>query len=129
MSFSDCINDFTAHLRRGGYSARTIRAYGFDLEKFSAYMNDVREMRNKSVGIDDIEKNHIKGWIDSLLEKGNTARTIARKIATLKSFYNYRFLYDCFVFRFTTDKIYPVRNATSIFIMTIPGNARWICVI
>jgi integrase/recombinase XerC len=69
------------------YSSNTITAYQTDLEQFAAYVL-------AEFGIEGIEKaDHqvIRSWVVSLMEAGVKARSVNRKITTLKSFY--RFLY------------------------------------
>ena len=65
------------------YSPNTCVAYKNDLEKFYTYISNTYE-------ISEIEKiNHqmIRSWLTSLIESGIQARSINRKITTLKSFY------------------------------------------
>ena len=67
------------------YSPNTCIAYKNDLEQFYTYLSDTYE-------ISEIEKiNHqmIRSWLTSLMESGIQARSINRKITTLKSFYKY----------------------------------------
>jgi integrase/recombinase XerC len=47
----------------------------------------LRPSRQKN--IDEIEYNFIRSWIVSLVEKGNSHRTINRKISVLKSYYKF----------------------------------------
>jgi len=83
MTYSQGIKEFLASLRRSGYSSRTLSAYEFDLIKFAEFIGDF------DIPIDNLDKNIIKTWIDSCLLHGNSTRTVARKLATLKSFFNF----------------------------------------
>ncbi|MFZ4740143.1 MAG: tyrosine-type recombinase/integrase [Bacteroidales bacterium] len=67
------------------YSPNTCIAYKNDLEQFYSFISDTYE-------ITEIEKvNHqmIRSWLTLLMESGIQARSINRKITTLKSFYKY----------------------------------------
>lgn len=92
MLWTDAINEFIRELRIRGYSARTLDAYVFDLEKFNEYLDNSLKMDAPSIEVDDIDNQVIRGWIDERLAQGNTARTVARKLATVKSLF--RFLYE-----------------------------------
>ena len=66
------------------YSSHTVKAYRTDLRIFESYL--------KEIIIHTIDKaNHsmIRSWLVEELNKGNSARTVNRKITSLKSFYKY----------------------------------------
>ena len=67
------------------YSVNTIRAYDNDLTQFFQYTSD-------HFGHQDIHKIDHKGirnWMVSLMDNNISARSVNRKITTLKSFYKY----------------------------------------
>ena len=67
------------------YSLNTIRAYNNDLSQFFQYTNE-------QYGHQDILKMDHKGirnWMISLMDNNISARTVNRKITTLKSFYKF----------------------------------------
>jgi integrase/recombinase XerC len=67
------------------YSPHTVTAYRIDLDQFSEYLNN-------QYNITDIQKvNHpmIRSWLVAMMEQGISARSVTRKLTTLKSFYNY----------------------------------------
>ena len=79
------VRRFLSHLRyEKRYSAHTIRAYESDLELFFEYL----ERTYQTTSIPD---NHfqIRSWIVQLIDSGVTARSVNRKITTLKSFYRF----------------------------------------
>ena len=81
LIFSFC--DYLLHQKR--YSAHTIAAYKKDLEQFKQFLFLDFEIDNIKSATTPI----IRSWIVHLIEKEISARTINRKISTLKSFYKY----------------------------------------
>ena len=66
------------------YSSHTVKAYRTDLSLFHSYLNDTYNMP-----IDKANHAMIRSWLVEEINKGNVARTVNRKITTLKSFYKY----------------------------------------
>lgn len=67
-------------------SSHTVTAYQNDLEQFVAYVKDNLGM----VKLSDITAADIRTWIITLLEDNNhTARTVNRKLSSLKAYYRY----------------------------------------
>lgn len=66
------------------YSQHTVAAYRKDLEQFLAFSEIGSQTELQ-------EANHqlIRGWIVELLESGQTARTVNRKLSCLRSFFNW----------------------------------------
>lgn len=80
------IQSFLQYIRyEKRFSQHTVTAYQHDLEQFSEFLKTTFETENA------VEVNHsmIRSWMVSLLEQGNTTRTINRKITTLKTFYKF----------------------------------------
>ena len=79
-------DDFIKYLQfEKRYSEHTLVAYHTDLVQFIQYLD-------KSDGDFDVKKvtsKHIRSWIISLMEEKVSARSINRKIATLRSFYKF----------------------------------------
>lgn len=67
------------------YSIHTIRSYQDDLIQFIDFL----EMQYGQVRLKEVSHNYIRSWLASLKEQKITARTINRKISTLKSFFKY----------------------------------------
>lgn len=65
-------------------SEHTVVAYLADLEEFADYIR-----QNDMAEIDSVTYSTVRGWIVSLSEKGITARSINRKMASLKSYYKF----------------------------------------
>ncbi len=82
------INAFLKYLsNEKRYSEHTIRSYKSDLEQFVAFGN--KEIEN----FDPLTSDHhvIRRWIVFLMESGIAARSVNRKITTLKSFYKFQY--------------------------------------
>lgn len=92
MTLQDGIDMFLAELRRRGYSERTIHAYLFDLEKLGSFLSEKASLNPASADISSIDSDLLRRWIDNALFNGNKIKTVARKVATIKSMF--RFLYQ-----------------------------------
>ena len=68
------------------YSSHTVKAYRTDLKLFQSYLKDIY-----TISIHKANHAMIRSWLVKELNKGNSARTVNRKITTLKSFYKYLF--------------------------------------
>lgn len=66
------------------YSANTIRSYESDLHQFITYLGS-----NHIHSLDDVRKPLLRSYLGSLLEGGLTKKSVARKIACLRSFFRY----------------------------------------
>ncbi len=79
-------NSFAAYLKLSrGYSEHTLAAYRSDLEKLPAYL----EIRDFRIGPTGIERFHLDDFIRYLSELGLAARSQARLISALKTFFAY----------------------------------------
>lgn len=66
-----------------GLSANTIDAYMHDLDKLIEYAE------SNNLGLSDIKTRHIESLLADLYDKNITARSIARVLSGLKSFFNF----------------------------------------
>lgn len=79
------INEYTQYLtqeRRS--SANTVASYVRDVTQFSAYLHDIEE-----VGFEVCEQEHVDRYIAFMNVKGKSSASIARSLASLKSFFGY----------------------------------------
>lgn len=67
------------------YSKHTVVAYQNDLQQFSDYLNKIYELNLAS----QVRHTQIRSWLVSLMENKIEARSINRKISTLKSYFKF----------------------------------------
>jgi len=67
------------------YSPHTLLAYQNDLKYFVSYLEETYEFSKPGNATTEM----IRSWIVTLMDQGLKARSINRKISTLKAFYNY----------------------------------------
>lgn len=88
MQFLVAIEDFLRYLTSvRNYSPHTLKAYRQDLEQFYAFC--VEYYDRDPVALGDIDKISVRHFLGMLTEVKFTARSSARKLAALKSFFRY----------------------------------------
>ena len=70
-----------------GYSAHTVTAYQHDLEKFLNFIYKYDSILLKDFG--KIDRQTIRHFLGKEYEEGNSAKTVARRLASIKSLFNY----------------------------------------
>jgi tyrosine recombinase XerC len=70
-----------------GYSAHTVTAYQHDLEKFMNFIYQYDSILLKDFG--KIDRQAIRHFLGKEYEEGNSAKTVARRLASIKSLFNY----------------------------------------
>jgi len=70
-----------------GYSAHTVTAYQHDLEKFLNFIYKYDSILLKDFG--KIDRQAIRHFLGKEYEEGNSAKTVARRLASIKSLFNY----------------------------------------
>ncbi len=68
------------------FSEHTITSYSTDLDQFSIFLSEEYQISNE---VSEISFQIVRSWIASLLEKGVTARSVNRKISTLKTYFKF----------------------------------------
>jgi integrase/recombinase XerC len=66
------------------YSPNTLRSYESDLQHFVSYL-----LTNEVHSLEDVRKPLLRTYFSSLLGEGLTKKSIARKIASMRSFFRY----------------------------------------
>jgi site-specific recombinase XerD len=70
-----------------GYSAHTVTAYQHDLDKFLNFIYQYDSNLLKDFG--KIDRQAIRHFLGKVYEEGNSAKTVARRLASIKSLFNY----------------------------------------
>ena len=88
------------------YSRHTITSYDNDLRQFEAHLTDLPD------NTDLIQANHraIRSWVASLVNDGLEAKSINRKIASLRSFYKF-LLKQEIISKSPTEKIQVLKTS------------------
>lgn len=82
----EAIEQFISYLRfEKRFSPHTVTAYQSDLQQFEIYLRSVYQVEK----IREINHPIIRSWVVSLMESGVSARSVNRKITTLKTFYRF----------------------------------------
>lgn len=80
------VEQYIQYLRyEKNYSSHTVFAYKRDLEQFLAFASDTFQLEHPS----DIDADIIRAWMLALMEKGDTARSVNRKLSSLRSYWRY----------------------------------------
>ena len=80
------IDQFLNYLRyERNASPLTVQTYEESLREFESYLN----LRDDGLSLDKVDADLIRDWMESLMDKGNTASTINKKLSALRSFYRF----------------------------------------
>ena len=66
-------------------SLLTVESYSEDLKAFQSYFTNL----DSQLSWETITANDIRSWMESMMDKGNTATTINRRLSALRSFYRF----------------------------------------
>lgn len=72
-------------------SAHTITSYKTDINQFTEFLNESEDFDTLSSDINSVTRLDIRMWLGQLSEEGYARNTIARKVASLRSFFKYCF--------------------------------------
>ncbi len=72
-------------------SPHTIVSYKTDLHQFEEFCKEEHEMTTGSVNLNRIDRLLIRLWLGKLTDKGLSKSSIARKVASVRSFFKYCF--------------------------------------
>ncbi len=85
---TETIKEFLKYIQyERGYSAHTVIAYQYDLEKFLNFIYQYDSILLKDFG--KIDRLTIRHFLGKEYEEGNSAKTVARRLASIKSLFNY----------------------------------------
>ena len=84
----DIISDFLTYLEKERhYSRFTINAYGYDLRQFVEFFEEYSGTPVSDFG--DVDKIAIRHFLGKEFEEGYSSKTVARRLASVKSFLKY----------------------------------------
>lgn len=67
------------------YSPHTVTSYSNDIGQFLSFLLEQYDMEDITL----VRHQHVRSWVVSLMEKGNKARSVNRKLSALKSYFNF----------------------------------------
>ncbi len=80
------INQFLDYLRyERNASPQTVQTYEESLRAFESYLT----FRDNELSLDSVDTDLIRDWMESLMDKGNSASTINKNLSALRSFYRF----------------------------------------
>ena len=80
------IDQFLDYLRyERNASPQTVQTYEESLRAFDSYLT----FRDNGLSIDSVDSDLIRDWMESLMDKGNSASTINKNLSALRSFYRF----------------------------------------
>ena len=72
------------------YSPRTIESYKADLEAFEQYFKTL----DSQLAWESIDSDVVRGWMEHMMDGGNTASTVNRRLSALRSLYRFALVRD-----------------------------------
>ena len=80
------IRQFLDYLRfERGYSELTVQNYGKDLAAFQSYVSGLEG----GLSLESADSDIVRNWMESMMDKGNAATTICRRLSALRAFYRF----------------------------------------
>lgn len=80
------INQFLNYLRyERNASPLSVQTYEESLREFESYLT----LRDNDLSLSSVDTDLIRDWMESLMDKGNSASTINKKLSALRSFYRF----------------------------------------
>ena len=80
------IDKFQDYLRlERNYSMRTVDEYGKDLRQFESYFTSLES----GLSWAEVDSDIIRGWMESMIDRGNTATSVKQRLSAVRSFYRF----------------------------------------
>ncbi len=80
------IDQFLSYLQyERNRSERTVKAYGDDLRSFEAFFKNLDDQ----LSWESVDSDVIRSWMESMMDKGNTATSISRRLSAVRSLYRF----------------------------------------
>ena len=68
------------------YSERTVGEYGEDLQKFESFFKGL----DATLTWETVDADVIRDWMESMMDEGNVATSVNRRLSAVRSFYRFR---------------------------------------
>ena len=85
MTIADFLNYLQYERNR---SVLTVKGYGEDLNAFEAYFKSL----DGHLSWESVDSDVIRDWMESMIDKGNSATSVNRRLSALRSFYRFALL-------------------------------------
>ncbi len=80
------VDDFLGYLQaEKNYSLLTQQSYRDDLQAFETFFRQ----KDDDLGWENVDADVVRDWMEEMMDKGNTATTINRRLSALRSFYRF----------------------------------------
>ena len=80
------VEGFLHYLRyERNYAELTVMGYGKDLEDFQEYFQSLDD----DLSWTTIDSDIVRGWMESMMDRGNSAASVNRRLSALRAFYRY----------------------------------------
>lgn len=80
------IKEFLGYLQfERNYSPQTLESYGRDLNEFEQYFKNLEG----HLSWDTVDEDVIRDWMSSMMDRGNTARSVNRRLSALRSLFRF----------------------------------------
>lgn len=87
-NFKQYIDDFDSYLEKErGYSKHTCVSYIHDLQRFNDFL--IEYAGTSDISMQNLDKQAIRHFLGKEFEEGFSAKTVGRRLASIKSFYKY----------------------------------------
>ena len=78
------VSQFVDYMRyERNMSPRTIRSYSEDLDDFESFFRNL----DGQLSWETIDRDIIREWVESMMDRGNSATSVNRRLSSLVSFY------------------------------------------
>ena len=80
------VSQFVDYMRyERNMSPRTIRSYSEDLDEFESFFRNL----DGQLSWETIDRDIIREWVESMMDRGNSATSVNRRLSSLRSFYRF----------------------------------------
>lgn len=83
-------------------SQQTVESYRDDLKHFEKFAKDLSD----SFSWETVDSDMVRDWMESMMDKGNSAATVSRRLSALKTFYRFALARHCV----ESDPVYSIKG-------------------